>query len=435
MDLMKDRRRGTAAKAAKAATAWLLAALVAGCGGKGPTEDAPDGSVGVATVSASWTLAGQTRESTGTGRARAQLRVSNAGPGTATNVTPAYQVSGLNFYVSTFGCTAEGGAVCPGQPASTVPVLPPGGVLVYTVDVIATGALTAPLTFTGSFTADNDLTSADNQATISVPFSGVDLAVSATPPASPAGGSSAAFTLTVTNGGSATARDVAITATLGNGLTLGSMACAAQGGAVCPTSTGLAMTAPSVPAGGALVFTATAAVGANAPGVLWASAWAAAAGDTAIANNAATAAASRSGATVPSFLSLDSDTNDYIGAGLPYDYTSGNATLTVTAVGNRLHLEVVGAEQWSADFQIPGSGTTLETGSWSGLTRYGFQPAGRGALDFNGQGRGCNTLNGSFDVESVTYTAGTLSAVTLAFVQHCEGMAPALRGRLRWSAP
>lgn len=432
MDRIAGRRLGGRATTA---AALLLALLMAACGGKGPTEDAPDGGGGSADVSATWTLAGQTRESTGTGRARAQLRVANAGPGTATNVTPAYQVSGLNFFVSSIGCSAEGGAVCPGQPASTVPVLPPGGVLVYTVDVIATGALTAPVSITGSFTAVNDLTSADNQATVSVPFNGVDLAVTAAAPASPAGGSSVPFTLTVTNGGSAAARDVAITASLGNGLTLGSMTCAAQGGAVCPASTGLAMTAPSVPAGGALVFTATAAVGANPPGVLWASAWAAAAGDTTIANNAATAAASRSGTTVPSFLSLDSDPSEFISAGRPYDYTSANTTLTVTAVDNRLHLEVAGAEQWTADFLIPGSGTTLEAGSWSGLTRYPLQTAGRGALDFRGEGRGCNTLTGSFDIESVTYTAGTLSSVTLAFVQYCEGQSRALRGRLRWSAP
>lgn len=422
--------------AARAAACWaiLLAIVVAGCGSDGPTEDAPDGA-GSAFVSVRWSTAGQTRESTGPGRARALLIVANAGPGTATNVTAAYQVSGPNFFVSSIGCTAASGAVCPAAGSLTVPVLPAGGALVFTVDVQAPASFASPVSFTGSVTAENDGTTADNQATVSVPVSGVNLAVSATGPASPATGTSAAFTLTVANNGSAMARDVSVVASLANGLTLSSMTCAAQGGAVCPTTTGLVMTAPSIAAGGSLAFTATAAIGSGAPGVIFGSVWAAAAGDTQSADNAATAAASRSATTVPSFLSLDSERSEFIGNGLRYDYDSTNTTITVTATGNTLSLEVAGAQQWSADFQIPGTGTTLEAGSWTGLTRYPFQATNAGGLDFSGEGRGCNTLNGGFDIESVTYTGGVLTAVTLTFEQHCEGLAPALRGRLRWVAP
>lgn len=48
------------------------------------------------------------------------------------------------------------------------------------------------------------------------------------------------------------------------------------------------------------------------------------------------------------------------------------------------------------------------------------------------QGRGCNTLQGWFVVDSVTYVEERLASIAVRFEQHCEGGLPAWRGAIRW---
>ncbi len=57
-----------------------------------------------------------------------------------------------------------------------------------------------------------------------------------------------------------------------------------------------------------------------------------------------------------------------------------------------------------------------------------------GGLAWFGEGRGCNTLTGSFTIERVTYVNDALTAIDLSFEQHCEGGTPALRGSIHWDA-
>jgi hypothetical protein len=45
----------------------------------------------------------------------------------------------------------------------------------------------------------------------------------------------------------------------------------------------------------------------------------------------------------------------------------------------------------------------------------------------SGDGRGCNTLTGDFQIETLDVTGGSLHAFTATFLQHCDGGA-ALRG-------
>jgi hypothetical protein len=57
----------------------------------------------------------------------------------------------------------------------------------------------------------------------------------------------------------------------------------------------------------------------------------------------------------------------------------------------------------------------------------------KGGLSWGFEGRGCNNLNGWFAVDSVTYNGTALAAIELRFEQHCEGLAPALRGKIHWT--
>ena len=136
--------------------------------------------------------------------------------------------------------------------------------------------------------------------------------------------------------------------------------------------------------------------------------------------------------TLPSgsHIYLVSDSGDYIGAGRTYLYEPGTATATVTSNGRQLKVSVDG---WSADFVGMNSVPLLQPGYYGNLQRYPFHNGTRGGLNWSGNGRGCNTLSGWFVVDEVTYVGTTLKSIDLRFEQHCEGFAAALRGRVRWA--
>ncbi len=63
-------------------------------------------------------------------------------------------------------------------------------------------------------------------------------------------------------------------------------------------------------------------------------------------------------------------------------------------------------------------------------------PGPQPRMDIYGDGRGCNTLSGSFIVLDVTYGPyGYLQRFHATFEQHCEGVTAALRGEIDVTAP
>jgi len=76
-------------------------------------------------------------------------------------------------------------------------------------------------------------------------------------------------------------------------------------------------------------------------------------------------------------------------------------------------------------------GQTLATGTYDGATRYPFQAPSDPGMDVFGDGRGCNTLTGSFTVTQITFSSGgAVESFDADFEQHCEGAEPALRGHV-----
>jgi len=132
------------------------------------------------------------------------------------------------------------------------------------------------------------------------------------------------------------------------------------------------------------------------------------------------------------YVYLQSDAGDYIGQGATYTYAPASATLSVAANAGRLTVGVTGNEWWSGDFQAMNTLTQLQPGYYSGLQRYPFHNPALGGLNWSGSGRGCNTLQGWFVIDNVTYTGGTLTTIDLRFEQHCEGFPPALHGVVHW---
>lgn len=86
---------------------------------------------------------------------------------------------------------------------------------------------------------------------------------------------------------------------------------------------------------------------------------------------------------------------------------------------------------WLVHFAAP-SGQPLAPGVYENATRWPFQAPGVSGMDISGDGRGCNMLNGRFEVlEAVFGPAGYVERFHATFEQHCEGAEPALRGEIQ----
>jgi hypothetical protein len=123
---------------------------------------------------------------------------------------------------------------------------------------------------------------------------------------------------------------------------------------------------------------------------------------------------------------LQSDGGDYIGQGATTLYQTG---LSAAAAGRHL---TVSAGGYTMEFEGMNSLTQVQTGYYGDLMRYPFHNPIRGGLSVSGNGRGCNTLTGWVAVDRVNYAGTSLVGIEMRFEQHCEGLAPALRGMVRW---
>jgi uncharacterized repeat protein (TIGR01451 family) len=98
---------------------------------------------------------------------------------------------------------------------------------------------------------------------------GTQIVVSGVGPAAPvAAGANAVFVMTVTNTGPYDASNIKLVDNVGNQLKLISITCSASGGATCPATPTVEMTIPSLPNGGALIFSVTVQLDNNATGTI-----------------------------------------------------------------------------------------------------------------------------------------------------------------------
>jgi hypothetical protein len=137
-------------------------------------------------------------------------------------------------------------------------------------------------------------------------------------------------------------------------------------------------------------------------------------------------------------VEFSGDPGDFITGGLKYSYVAGVDQLTVSASADNsvVSIGVNGAngDGWSLDFDAPLS-QPLVPGTYPDATRYPFNGAGPG-LSLSGNGRGCNTLTGTFTVLDASFGPnGYVEAFHATFEQHCEGMEPAARGEVHITNP
>lgn len=83
---------------------------------------------------------------------------------------------------------------------------------------------------------------------------------------------------------------------------------------------------------------------------------------------------------------------------------------------------------WDLDFSSTQLGLPLTTQVYDGAIRYPFELPGVPGLSVSGDGRGCNTLTGRFEIQELVWSAGKVSRFTATFEQHCENGPSVLRG-------
>ena len=137
-----------------------------------------------------------------------------------------------------------------------------------------------------------------------------------------------------------------------------------------------------------------------------------------------------------SVLYYTSQDGDYIGQGEARVLSFGPvSTLTVSRnPANGVSVSMFQGSDWFfLDLAAPGS-AALQPGNYEGAVRYPFHGAGAG-LSFYGNGRGCNTLTGRFDVLDIAYAPdGSVLSFAANFEQHCEGAVPAVFGEFRFNS-
>ena len=142
-------------------------------------------------------------------------------------------------------------------------------------------------------------------------------------------------------------------------------------------------------------------------------------------------------------LVLASQPGDYIGGGQQRIITTADADFFVSRNfddGVSFNINDFNKPNpqfsfWYVDFAAPFN-AELSVGAYEGATRFPFQQSSEPGLSVSGDGRGCNTLTGRFDVLEAVYDPQTGNVVRFAadFEQHCEGGAPALLGAVRYDS-
>ena len=412
--------------------AALMLSAVAACGGGGgsSTTSDPSGKVSILATGPISPVA------TG-GSVQFDLVVRNDTATAVPNVAATLTL-GSGLTQTSVTCSALNGATCPADPTTmSVASLPGSGSLHYVVMATVTAGMRGTLSASASVTTDGAAASSADQVSMNVQAFSADVQVTAQAPTTTlTSGGAATYTMTVTNAGPDAASNLQLENTVDQHQTLGAITCTAQGGATCPSTLGAVMTVPTLPMNGTLVFSVPTTINANAIGTIADTLYATPNGDPVVSNNVATATAttalnSSGGA---SFVTLQSDSGDYIGGGLSYSYSSANAQITVTSSGDTLHVGISGNDNWTADFAEPSALTVLQPGTYPNLTRFAFRNTAVGGIDWNGDGRGCNVDTGTMTINSATYSGSTLTAIDLSFEQHCEGGTPALHGQIHWLA-
>lgn len=131
------------------------------------------------------------------------------------------------------------------------------------------------------------------------------------------------------------------------------------------------------------------------------------------------------------YVHMSSDSGDYIGQGQNYDFNQNTGIFTYDSTDiDVAKISYQGESYWSFNFgAIQGTGLTI--GTYLNATRF-LTTTTNPVMSISGAGRGCNKLEGLFEVLDVSRDIDEkISTLAIDFEQHCEGFVPALYGQVR----
>jgi len=140
-------------------------------------------------------------------------------------------------------------------------------------------------------------------------------------------------------------------------------------------------------------------------------------------------------AEAKTLLILDSEGGDYVGQGALRQFADTDGSFTAQRnFDEGVSLSFDGSEYWTLDFSAAGD-VLLAPGLYAGATRFPFQAPVDHGLDVSGDGRGCNELDGAFQVHEVVYgAASSIDQFAADFVQYCDNSPRKLTGAIRFNA-
>ena len=133
-------------------------------------------------------------------------------------------------------------------------------------------------------------------------------------------------------------------------------------------------------------------------------------------------------------LHFDSEAGDNVGMGLRSTRTREDGGIVAYRVDDGVHIALESEQGWDLYFSPP-AGWPLVPGEYPGATRWMHGPMRLPGLSAFGEGRGCSFVDGRFSVLEAEYGAdGEVVRFAADFEQHCERMAPALYGFVRFNS-
>jgi hypothetical protein len=131
-------------------------------------------------------------------------------------------------------------------------------------------------------------------------------------------------------------------------------------------------------------------------------------------------------------LALSSHPEDYVGQGLEQLITLSDGSFTPSNSANVVSFFITNGDGWWTYFAGPTS-ARRGAGNYKKAQRYPLQPTGTPGLSVYGNGRGCDTVTGNFQVVQAGYnSSNVLQNFSANFEQHCDGAVPGPFGWLRY---
>jgi hypothetical protein len=144
-------------------------------------------------------------------------------------------------------------------------------------------------------------------------------------------------------------------------------------------------------------------------------------------------------------LSYVSQPGDYVGQGHSDTFTPGTVsgmTMTMSFLfynHNSVQIDVARTsptnwygERFTLNLEAP-AGEKLRVGTYTNAMRAPFETGTSPGLSFYGDGRGCNTVTGSFTITGIRNSGSTIIGVSGTFTQVCDNSTGALTGSFSYN--